>query len=158
MTTLVKPGLLFQAAPIFGEAFGYGAPCPQITYVICQDGSVQNYHEPMKPVGWTLTEDPMGWYYDGDKPLAVYFRGRTEDVPMGRQDVPMGRQDSPQCAEVTEQGDEGPEVTSDLAKIATFDPNLAEAAAYLGDPEQTSTMARFAEGKMSYAEMRGLCG
>ena len=150
MTTLVKPGLLFQAAPIMGRAV-QGAPCPNTTYVICQDGSVQNYHEPMKPVGWTLTEDAMGWYYDGDKPLAVYFRGRTEDVP-------MGRQDSPQFGEVIEQSDDGSEVTSDLAKIATFDPNLAEAAAYLGDPEQTSTMARFAEGKMSYAEMRGLCG
>ena len=46
----------------------------------------------------------------------------------------------------------------DLAKIATLNPNLAAAAAYLGDPEQTSAMARFAEGKMSYAEMRGLCG
>ena len=151
MTTLVKPGLLFQAAPIFGAPW-YGAPCPNTTYVVCQDGSVQNYHEPMKPVGWTLTEDPMGWYYDGDKPLAVYFRGRTEDVPPGRS------KGSPQYAEVTEQSDDGSEVTSDLAKIATFDPNLAASAAYLGDPEQTAAMARFAEGKMSYAEMRGLCG
>ena len=151
MTTLVKPGLLFQAAPLFGRDV-QGAPCPNTTYVVCQDGSIQNYHEPTKPVGWTLTEDPMGWYYDGDKPLAVYFRGRTEDVPIGTS------QDSPQCAEVTEQSDDGPEVTSDLDKIAALDPNLAAAAAYLGDPVQTSAMARFAEGKMSYAEMRMLCG
>jgi hypothetical protein len=95
-------------------------------------------------VGWTLTEDPAGWYYDGDKPLAVYFRGRTENVPTGM----------PQCAEVTST----PPRKSDLAKIATLDPNLAAAAMFLGDPDQTSAMARFAEGKMSYAEMRGLCG
>jgi hypothetical protein len=83
----------------------------------------------------------------------------------------------PQCAEVIEQSDDGDEVTStppptprtepvcpgaprktDLEKIATIDPNLATLAAFLNDPEQTAAMARFAEGKMSYAEMRGLCG
>jgi hypothetical protein len=102
-------------------------------------------------VNWRLTEDATGWYYDGNKPLAVYFRGRMDEPP-------LGASETPQCAEVAEQKDEGDEVTSDLAKIATFDPNLAAAAAYLGDPLQTSAMARFAEGKMSYAEMRGLCG
>ena len=152
MTSLVKPGLLFQAAPIFGAPLVTGAPCPNTTYVVCQDGTIQNYHEPTKPVGWTLTEDATGWYYDGNKSLAVYFRGRAEDVPPGRS------KDSPQFGEIAEQKDEGEEVTSDLAKIATLDPNLAAAAAYLGDPKQTSAMARFAEGKMSYAEMRGLCG
>jgi hypothetical protein len=152
MTRLVKPGLLFQAAPIFGAPLVTGAPCPNTTYVICQDGSVQNYHEPTRPVNWRLTEDATGWYYDGNKPLAVYFRGRTDEPPVG------SGQDSSQLAEVTEQEDDGSEVTSDLAKIATFDTNLAAAAAYLNDPVQTSAMARFAEGKMSYAEMRGLCG
>jgi hypothetical protein len=121
-------------------------------------------------VSWRLTEDAMGWYYDGNKPLAVYFRGRTDEPP-------LGAADSPQFAEITEQGDVGDEVSStppptprgepvcpgapiksDLAKIATLAPNLAAAAAYLGDPVQTAAMARFAEGKMSYAEMRGLCG
>lgn len=151
MATLLKPGLLFQAASILGRGV-QGAPCINTTYVVCQDGSIQNYHEPTQPVGWTLTEDPTGWYYDGDKPLAVYFKGKTDDVPIGKS------QAVPQCAEVTEQSDEGVEVSSDLAKIATFDPILAAATAYLGDPVQTSAMARFAEGKMSYAEMRGLCG
>lgn len=114
----------------------------------------------------------MGWYYDGDKPLAVYFRGRTDDPPIG------ACQDSPQFGEVIEQSDGGEDevsstppptprgepvcpgapVKSDLAKIATLDPNLAAAAAYLNDPVQTAAMARFADGKMSYAEMRGLCG
>jgi hypothetical protein len=67
--------------------------------------------------------------------------------------------EKPQKAEVTEQKDEGEdEVTSDLRKIAELDPKLAAAAAFLNDPEQTAAMAKFAEGKMSYAEMRGLCG
>jgi len=171
MTTLVKPGLLFQAEPLFKSLLDAGAPCPNTTYVICQDGTIQNYHEPTRPVTWRLTEDPMGWYYDGNKPLAVYFRGRTDDPPIG------SRQDSPQFAEITEQVETGPEVEStppptprgepacpgaprksDMAKIATLDPNLAAAAAHLGDPVQTAALARFAEGKMSYAEMRMLCG
>ena len=37
-------------------------------------------------------------------------------------------------------------------------PDLAACAAIIDDPAQTDAMARFAEGKMSYAEMRGLCG
>ena len=45
-----------------------------------------------------------------------------------------------------------------LAAIAKLDHNLAACAAVLGDPEQTDAMARFSEGKMSYAEMRMLCG
>jgi hypothetical protein len=46
-------------------------------------------------------------------------------------------------------------VTSQLSKI---DPLLAHCAVILDDPVQTAAMAKFAEGKMSYAEMRGLCG
>ena len=93
----------------------------------------------------------------------------------------MDRQDSPQFGEVTEQKDEGDEVasgfrhyidgqrtvaidvdttkfTGDAAKIAKLDPLLAHCAVILDDPVQTAAMAKFAEGKMSYAEMRGLCG
>jgi hypothetical protein len=55
---------------------------------------------------------------------------------------------------VTEQKDEGSEVTS----ISKIDPLLAQCAVILDDPVQTAAMAKFAEGKMSYAEMRGLCG
>ena len=50
----------------------------------------------------------------------------------------------------------------DTEKYATIarnlNPQLAAAAAFLNDPVQTDAMTRFAEGKMSYAEMRGLCG
>lgn len=49
--------------------------------------------------------------------------------------------------------------TGDLATIATnMDPKLAACASVLDDSVQTAAMAKFAEGKMSYAEMRGLCG
>jgi len=48
--------------------------------------------------------------------------------------------------------------SDELLKIATIDPLLAQCAVIVGDPVQTAAMAKFAEGKMSYAEMRGLCG
>jgi hypothetical protein len=66
--------------------------------------------------------------------------------------------DEPQKAEITEQKDTDDEVDSKLAKIAKFNPLLAQCAAIVDDPAQTDAMAKFAEGKMSYAEMRGLCG
>jgi len=66
--------------------------------------------------------------------------------------------DEPQKAEITEQKDTGDEMSSKLAKIATIDPLLAQCAVILNDPVQTDAMSKFAEGKMSYAEMRGLCG
>lgn len=51
---------------------------------------------------------------------------------------------------------------SNAANLETIsrnlNPDLAAAASFLNDPVQTDAMARFAEGKMSYAEMRGLCG
>jgi hypothetical protein len=71
-----------------------------------------------------------------------------------------GSIDQPQNAEVIEQKNdsEGDEVTSQLEKIATIDPLLAYFAAIINDPVQTDAMSKFVEGKMSYAEMRGLCG
>ncbi len=47
---------------------------------------------------------------------------------------------------------------TNMEKIAKFDPILAQCAQIVNDPEQTEALAKFAEGKMSYAEMRGLCG
>jgi hypothetical protein len=55
----------------------------------------------------------------------------------------------------------GPQPSNDanLDTIArNLNPQLAAVACFLNDPVQTDAMARFAEGKMSYAEMRGLCG
>jgi hypothetical protein len=45
-----------------------------------------------------------------------------------------------------------------LQKIRKFDATLATCAEIVNDPVQTEALSRFAEGKMSYAEMRGLCG
>ena len=67
-------------------------------------------------------------------------------------------EDPQQNAEVTESRDDGDEVSSELDKIASIDPLLAQCAVIVGDPIQTAAMAKFAEGKMSYAEMRMLCG
>ena len=183
MAQLIKPGLMFQAAPLPTPPEGLaptmstyqygwnleGCPRRDATYVVCQDGSIQDMHDPSRPIGWELLEDENGWSYrvtqmnHKPKPLSVFFRGNADPVPVGSGKIGSvvmvcRRAEEPQNAEVIEQSDDGEEVKSDLAKIATLDPNLAAAAAYLNDPEQTSAMARFAEGKMSYAEMRMLCG
>ena len=75
--------------------------------------------------------------------------GLTLGIDLGRRGI--------KCM-IIEQKDNGEEVTSQLKKIATIDPLLAQCAVILDDPVQTAAMAKFAEGKMSYAEMRGLCG
>jgi hypothetical protein len=52
-----------------------------------------------------------------------------------------------------------PSNAANLETIArNLDPYMAKVAYILNDPVQTDAMARFAEGKMSYTEMRGLCG
>jgi hypothetical protein len=85
--------------------------------------------------------------------------------------------ETPQRAEITQTPDNGePEVTSSetpgapvkaprpplAAQLDTIarnlNPELAMAAIMVNDPDQTAALAKFAEGKMSYAEMRGLCG
>lgn len=206
MARTVKPGLLFQAgviptaAPSGGleptmSTYQYGAslegaPRTNTTYVVCQDMSIQDFYEPGRPIGWELLEDETGWYYrvtqmnHKPKPVALYFRGMLDPVPVGGgrigSIVTFERRviDEPQAAEIREQKDEGPEVSSpeptpraepvcpgaprklarDLADIAAMNADLAGAAEYLNDPVQTAAMARFARGEMSYAEMRGLCG
>jgi hypothetical protein len=82
------------------------------------------------------------------------------------------RVDPPQMAEMTEQEDTGEEVTSrcpdapkkapkvsNLEKISkNLGPDFAFAAVVANDQGQTAALAQFSEGKMSYAEMRMLCG
>ena len=120
------------------------------------------------------------------KRCMVSFHSWNKDPPAGRGHIGSvvqfcQRREVPQNAEVTEQKDEGDEVasgfrhyidgqrtvaidvdttkfTGDAAKIAKLDPLLAQCAVILNDPVQTEAIAKFAEGKMSYAEMRGLCG
>ena len=63
------------------------------------------------------------------------------------------KMNAPQHAEVTVQKDDG-----DLEVISKMNPDIADIARRLDDPVQTKAMADFARGKLSYAEMRGLCG
>ena len=220
MASLKTPGLQFYAEQIdplypptglyptmstYGLLDLEGGPKRNELYVVCKDGSIQSVHEPSRPIGWELIEEGDEWFYrvtqmnHPKKRCAVRYHSRTEDPPAGRgrigSVVTFGRS-SPQFGEITEQKDQGPEVTSrrerdpvevgfteavreyldevheaaknvsdeeiaasdELTKIASIDPLLAQCAVILNDPVQTAAMAKFAEGKMSYAEMRGLCG
>lgn len=82
---------------------------------------------------------------------------------------------TPQRAEIIEQNDDGEEVTSappgapmkprappTLAQLDTIsrnlNPDLARCAVMVSDPDQTDALTAFAEGKLSYAEMRARCG
>jgi hypothetical protein len=117
-----------------------------------------------------LIEDEFDdWYYrvtqmnHPRKRCAVRYHSRVADPPAGTGRIGSvvqicQRRETPQKAEITEQKDTDDEVDSKLAKIAKFNPLLAHCAAIVDDPFQTDAMAKFAEGKMSYAEMRGLCG
>ena len=187
---------LYPTMSTYGRLDLEGGPQRNELYVVCKDGSIQSVHEPSRPIGWELIEDGDDWYYrvtqmnHPRKRCAVRYHSRTENPPAGHgrtgsvvtvERSYMDRQDSPQFGEVTEQKDEGDEVSSgfrhyidgqrtvaidvdttkftgDAAKIAKIDPLLAQCAVILDDPVQTAAMAKFAEGKMSYAEMRGLCG
>jgi hypothetical protein len=169
LDTLYPPTGLSPAMSTYGHWDLEGGPKRNDLYVVCKDGSIQSVHEPSRPIGWELIEDGDEWFYrvtqmnHARKRCAVQYHSRVEDPPAGR--GPIGsvvvayrRVETPQDAEITEQKDDGEEVWSQLAKIATIDPLLAQCAVIVGDPEQTAAMAKFAEGKMSYAEMRGLCG
>jgi hypothetical protein len=147
-----------------------GGPQRNELYVVCKNGTIQSVYEPDRPIGWELIEDGDEFWYrvtqmnHPRKRCAVRYHSRVEDPPAGR--GPIGSvvhicrriEDPPQNAEITEARDDGDEVSSQLKKIATIDPLLAQCAVIVDDPVQTAAMAKFAEGKMSYAEMRGLCG
>lgn len=185
-TTLARPGLMFTAFPLptpeEGLAptmstyqYGYsleGCPKSDDVYVICEDWSIQSRDDPDRPIGWELIEVEDGWMYrvtqmnHKPKPLSISFYGWADDVPKGSVVVP-------QRAEVIEQNDEGEEVSSTppptpcpspecpgapLKSIYNYNELLGHCAVMVGDPVQTDAMAKFAEGKMSYAEMRMLCG
>jgi hypothetical protein len=120
------------------------------------------------------------------KRCSIRYHSRIEDPPAGRGSIgsvvtTCRRIATPQEAAIIENKDDDAEITSelhayidgvraaaasmdaaqytgDMGKIATIDPLLAHCAVIVNDPVQTAAMAKFAEGKMSYAEMRGLCG
>ena len=176
MASLKTPGLQFYAEQIdplhpptglyptmstYGLLNLEGGPKRNELYVVCQDGSIQSVHEPSRPIGWELIEDGDEFWYrvtqmnHSLKRCAVRYHSRTENPPAGHGRIgSVVTVEVPQNAEITEQSDGGDEVTS----IAKIDPLLAHCAVILDDPVQTAAMAKFAEGKMSYAEMRGLCG
>lgn len=180
MALLKTPGLKFYAEQIdplhpptglyatmstYGLLNLEGGPVNNELYVVCQNGTIQSVNDPSRPIGWELIEEGDEWFYrvtqmnHPRKRCAVWYHSRIEDPPKGRGYigsvvVACRRVDEPQKAEVTEQKDEGDEVAS----ISRLDPLLANCAVMVGDPVQTAALAKFAEGKMSYAEMRGLCG
>ena len=156
---------LYPTMSTYGLLDLEGGPKRNELYVVCKDGSIQSVHEPSRPIGWELIEDGDDWYYrvtqmnHPRKRCAVRYHSRTDNPPQGHGRIgSVVTVERPQKAEITEQKDEGEELSSKLAKIATIDPLLAQCAVMLNDPVQTDAMAKFAEGKMSYAEMRGLCG
>ena len=172
MANIKAPGLQFyadQIDPPYPTMSTYGlldlecGPKRNELYVVCKDGSIQSVHEPSRAIGWELIEDGDEWYYrvtqmnHPRKRCAAYFHSWTNDPPVGRIGSVMTVEE-PQNAEISEQNGSDDEVTSQLESISKIDPLLAQCAVLVGDPVQTAAMAKFAEGKMSYAEMRGLCG
>ena len=156
---------LYPTMSTYGRLDLEGGPQRNELYVVCKDGSIQSVHDPSRPIGWELIEDGDEWFYrvtqmnHQRKRCAVRYHSRTDDPTPGRGRIgSVVTIEITQKATITEQKDEGAEVDSDIEKIAKLDGNLAAAAAFLNDPVQTAAMAKFAEGKMSYAEMRGLCG
>jgi hypothetical protein len=177
MTRLLNPGLKFfaeQIDPLYPPTglyptmstyqFGLdleGGPKRNELYVVCKNGTIQSVYEPGRPIGWELIEEGDEFWYrvtqmnHPRKRCAVRYHSRVEDPPAGRGHI--GSVVTFEAA-ITEQKDEGEEVTSQLKKIATIDPLLAHCAVIVNDPDQTAALAKFAEGKLSYAEMRSLCG
>ena len=171
MDLLKTPGLQFYAEQIDPTMSTYGllnlecGPQRNELYVVCQDGSIQSVHDPSRPIGWELIEDGTEWFYrvtqmnHPRKRCAVRYHNRVEDPPMGRSGIGSTvTVEQSQNAEISEQNDGGDEVDSQLKSISKIDPLLAHCAVIVNDPVQTAALAKFAEGKMSYAEMRGLCG
>jgi hypothetical protein len=160
---------LARAMSTYGISDLEDGPKRNELYVVCKDGSIQSVYEPGRSIGWELIEDGDEWFYrvtqmhHPRKRCSIRYHSLVEDPPAGRGHigsvvVEARRVDTPQNAEVTEQKDDGDDVESQLKKIASIDPLLAQCAVIVGDPVQTAAMAKFVEGKMSYAEMRGLCG
>jgi hypothetical protein len=159
------PTGLYRSMSTYGISNLEGGPQRNELYVVCKDLSIQSVYEPSRPIGWELIEEGCEFWYrvtqanHERKRAMVRCHSRVEDPPAGRGSIgsvvqTCRRVEKPQQAEVIEQKDDGEEVTSQLK----IDPLLAQCAAMVGDPDQTAALAKFAEGKMSYAEMRGLCG
>jgi hypothetical protein len=169
---LHPPTGLYATMSSYGLLNLEGGPQANELYVVCLDGSIQSVYSPERPIGWELIEDGDEWFYrvtqmnHPRKRCQVSFHSHTFTPPEGGKRIGSvvsafrrTEEPKPQNAEVTVQKDDGEaEVTSQLHKIASISPLLAHCAVLVNDPVQTEALSRFAEGKMSYAEMRGLCG
>jgi outer membrane receptor for Fe3+-dicitrate len=103
---LYYPGLRFTAM-CYPHPEKTDFPQRNEVYVVCKDGSIQSVFEPGRHIGWHLVDEEDGWYYvtsEGRGRCSVFFHGKDENPPSGR--------DQPQHAEITEQTDEGIEVSS----------------------------------------------
>ena len=146
----------------YGNANLELAPVPMDLYMVCKDLSLAHWEDPRIPIGWELSiRDDVPYCriaQYGFEPYEVRmtFRDRAPAYAIPDHNVPAGNRiefcTASQCADVTEQKD------SDLEVISKYNPDLAAAAAYIGDPNQTAALAKFAKGEMSYAEMRSMCG
>jgi len=173
ITNVMRPGLQFYAEPMARD----GDPTASVPkrnelYVICRDGSVKSLWDPDQPIGWSLMESGDQWFYcekragADPKPCLVRYHATSENPPPGRggAEVCPGAPIKAFCTAVHKVVAAVDETTfanegGNLEKIArNLNPQLAACAAIAGDPDQTAAMAKFSEGKMSYAEMRALCG
>jgi hypothetical protein len=147
------------------STYSYGslelAPVPMDLYVVCRDGSLGHWQAPEVPIGWELIiKDDIPYSrisQFGFEPVEVrmVFRDKAPLEMVPKTNHAVGNRIEvcqPAEAEVTEQKDTDEEI------ISKYNPVLGACVASVNDPVQTAAMARFAEGKMSYAEMRGLCG
>lgn len=114
VTLAFHPGLQFYAEPMAGFEHGQSMTVPKRNelYVVCLDGSVQSVWNPEQSVEWVLMESGDQWFYRETragakpKPCFVRYHATSEDPPTGH-GIPI-----PQNAEIIEQNDTEPEVSS----------------------------------------------
>ena len=118
-------------------------------YVVCDDMSIQSTHEPGRVIRWKLViEDDVAYVFNPHRHEVRLFH--VGELP--RCMVPTASQ----LGTITEFDDEGDEV--DSFEILPFDPTPMDIARSLGNSEQAEAINKFLEGKISYAEMRMICG
>jgi len=137
------------------------APVPMDLYVVCRDGSLAHWQDPEVPIGWELIiKDDIPYsrisqFGFEPREVRMIFRDKAPLEMVPKNNNAVGNRIEfcrPTKAEITEQKDD------DIEIISKYNPLLGACASVVNDTVQTDAMARFAEGKMSYAEMRGLCG
>ena len=166
-TKMNRPGLQFWAYPIdtvntrirpFNHVFHplgkpEWEPRSNELYVICKDGTIQSVYDPGLPIAWELVDEDGAWFYrvnapgQGLRACLVRYHATCEEPPEGRGRIEAEYvcPDAPEKAKIDKIGERLGET-------------MADCCAALNDPVQTDAMLKFAEGQLSYAEMRALCG